>query len=484
MTAVRIAAKNTLVFAAMRVAQYLLLFVFSVVAARYLGVRDFGTLTFGLAFTGLLGVTADFGLGRLANREIARDRSRMSAIVDNSMLLKVLLSGVYVLLIVLVINLLRYPPLTRQVVYLLALSVVFAFFELFLEGVFKGVERMEYQAYSATSDKLLTCVIGLGLLLSGQGLLMVACAFVVARLLALALALAIYGRKLARPGLAADRSEMAWLLREAWPFAVFALLATSYLQFDTVLLSQVKGSVSVGIYQAAMRLVLVLMIIPEAVSEATFPGMARLFHSSRERLKVVYQRCLKLMWVTGLPLTALLCLMADRIVVSVYGKPYSGGVPLLEVMALMVLPRFLAYVPGTLLTAIDQQQRRTAVAGLCVVVSVVSNLLLVPRAGAQGAAVATIITSVTLYGACALLTRAEGFVGVSWVEVLRPVAATALLALFLHSLRTWSPLLLVPGGILVYLLALHLLGGISEDDKQVARQCLARPGAGEPEVRP
>jgi O-antigen/teichoic acid export membrane protein len=479
LTGVRRVAKNTLFFAAMRIAQYLLLFGFTVFAARRLGVRDFGTLTLGLSLTALIGVTADFGLGRLANREIARDREHIAAIVNNSLSAKLVLSAISLGLVILAVNLLGYPVTTRQVVYLLGISMVFFSFEVFFEGVFKGVEKMEYQAYSATTDKLLTFAIGLTLLLAGQGVLAVAGAFVAARFFSLVVALTIYRRRLARPRLALDRAQIAKLLRDAWPFAVFGLLGTSYLQIDTIVLSQLKGTDSVGVYQAALRLVLVLMVIPEAVSEAVFPGMARLFHSSRARLNAVYATCLRAMWMSGLPVSVGLCLLADKIIVPIYGRPFAGAVVLLQITGLMIVPRFLAYVPGTLLTAIDQQRLRTAVAGICVVVSVAANLMLIPRAGAAGAATAAVFTNVTLFGAYALLARREGVPGISAGDALKPLGAALIMAAFLHLLRGLSIALLVPGGVLVYLGVLCALGGISADDRAIVRECLARPAAGD-----
>jgi len=51
--------------------------------ARYLGKEGFGTLSFALAFTSILGLFADLGLDPLTIREVARNKALVNKYTGN-----------------------------------------------------------------------------------------------------------------------------------------------------------------------------------------------------------------------------------------------------------------------------------------------------------------------------------------------------------------------------------------------------------------
>ena len=86
--------KNTSILFTAQIVNYILAFFYTIYLARYLGVSDFGILTFGISFTTIMGVTADLGLSILAVREIARDKSISSSYTGNLIVIKLVLSSI------------------------------------------------------------------------------------------------------------------------------------------------------------------------------------------------------------------------------------------------------------------------------------------------------------------------------------------------------------------------------------------------------
>ena len=126
MSTIQRIAKNTTVLMIAQVAGYLLAFFSMMYIARYLGAAGFGILSFALALTGIFAVFGDLGLQPLTVREVAGDKSLALKYVANVSLMKVILAAVTFGLIALTVNLMGYPSETIKVVYLLALSVIFA----------------------------------------------------------------------------------------------------------------------------------------------------------------------------------------------------------------------------------------------------------------------------------------------------------------------------------------------------------------------
>lgn len=146
MNTVQRIAKNTGVLLLSQLASYILGLFFIMYTARYLGAEGFGILSFALAFTGIFGVFADFGLSTLTVREVARDKLLAGKYLGNIAVMKVILVVVTFGLIALTINLLGYPQQTITVVYLVALSVIFNSFSGMLYSIFRAYEKMEYQS--------------------------------------------------------------------------------------------------------------------------------------------------------------------------------------------------------------------------------------------------------------------------------------------------------------------------------------------------
>ena len=67
-------------------------FLWTILIARYLGVNDYGILSFAISFTVLLGMGTDIGMSTFATREISQDKSKTKKYVNNILPFKIVLS--------------------------------------------------------------------------------------------------------------------------------------------------------------------------------------------------------------------------------------------------------------------------------------------------------------------------------------------------------------------------------------------------------
>ena len=70
-------------------------------------------------------------------------------------------------------------------------------------------------------------------------------------------------------------------VKDSIPFGIFILGGMLYFQADTIMLSIMKNQAAVGIYQAPMRLLLMLDIFPSLLSTAMYPTISRTFIRSK-----------------------------------------------------------------------------------------------------------------------------------------------------------------------------------------------------------
>jgi O-antigen/teichoic acid export membrane protein len=309
MNTVQRIAKNTAVLMIAQVASYLLSFFSVMYIARYLGAAGFGVLSFALAFTGIFAVFGDLGLSPLTVREVARDKSLAPKYLANVALIKVILVVVTFGLITLTINLMGYPPETIRVVYLLAASVILAAFTQMFYSIFQAFERMEFQAIGQMLSAAL--ILGGVIFAIRHDFTVVGFAslYVIASAIALGYSFAVMKLKFSNPALvsAVKAVEFDWnfwkpTIKEALPFGLSTIFVTVYYWISTVMLSSMQGNAVVGWYNAAYRMVLVLLFIPAAWGASIFPVMSRFYVTSSDSLRFSFDKSFKYLTILAIPI--------------------------------------------------------------------------------------------------------------------------------------------------------------------------------------
>jgi O-antigen/teichoic acid export membrane protein len=248
MSTVQRIAKNTGVLLVAQVASYLLSFFCMMYTARYLGTAGYGILSFALAFTGIFGVFGDLGLQTLMVREVARDKSLASKYLANVSLMKIILVAVTFGVIALTINLLGYPEQTIKVVYLLALSVIFAAFTGMFYSIFQAFERMEFVAIGQMLNAALLLGGVILVMKLGFSIIGFASLYFMVSIVTLVYSFAILKWKLFNPALAWSPRMMEFglsfwkpAIKEALPFGLTMIFVTVFYWISTVMLSFMKG---------------------------------------------------------------------------------------------------------------------------------------------------------------------------------------------------------------------------------------------------
>jgi PST family polysaccharide transporter len=187
-------------------------------------------------------------------------------------------------------------------------------------------------------------------------------------------------------------SDARQLLRESWPLTLSGFMTVVYMRTDQVMLGQLLDERSVGIYASAVRLSELLYLVPGMVTGSVFPSLLR----ARQQDPGLYRKRLQLLYDGLLWLSAAAALLVNAVgpwvVRLLFGPAYAGaaGVLVIHVWSAMFL--FVGAASQKYLVA-EQLTRITLFAtgaGACA--NVAANLLLIPRFGINGAAVATLVS--------------------------------------------------------------------------------------------
>jgi O-antigen/teichoic acid export membrane protein len=470
MNTVQTIAKNTLALTLAQIVPMLLGIILVFYIARILGDVGFGKYSFAFAFTGLFTILADLGLNTLTVREVARDKSRASKYLGNIVIIEIILSVITLTLIFLAINSMDYPPDTTLAVYIVAFSLVLTSISQLFKSIFRAFEKMEYEFLINTLRTIIVVSLGLFVLFAGYGLIGLVLVHLLASVFGLLFSLSLCLKKFAVPKLEVDLHFWKHSIRTALPLGFVYIFAVIYGQIDMTMLSVMCGDAVVGWYSAAYKLRSVLGFIPASFMNAAFPVMSRFFESSTKSLEVLYKRSFKYMLSLALPIAVGTTILADRIILPLYGAQYVNSIIALQILIWAIVFSFPAYLLEYVLFSTNRQDITGITSGICAVSNVILNLLLIPSLSYVGAAIATVITSGILFGIYFYFVFKYGYKLSMHKIAIKPLIASLVMAVFIYCFYSFNLFLLVLLAAIVYLGALYLLKGISQDDIRMFKE--------------
>jgi len=481
MNTVQRIAKNTAVLLAATIISRVLSFFYVMYIARYLGAEGFGILSFALAFTGIFGVFSDLGLGPLTVREVARDKSLAKKYLNNIIVMKTILVTITFALIAIVINILGYPEQTIKVVYFIALSVIFNAFSGMFYSIFRAFEKMEYQSLGQILSSVLMLVGALFAISQRFSVIGFASLYFMISVVALVYSFVISIWKFVKPKMKVDWSFWWPTIKEALPFGLTGAFITIYLWIDSVMLSLMKGDEVVGWYNAAYRLILVLLFIPSAFNSAVFPIMSRFYVSSKNSLKFMFEKHFKYMLIIGFPIGIGITLLADRIVLLIFGAEYIPSVIALQILTWAIVFIFARTAFERVLESANKQIIVTEVFGGCALLNIILNLILIPKYSYIGAAVATLITDFAVFVIIFVwsLKIGYGIPNKQLIEIIsKVISASLLMGVFIEYFRDQNLFILVFTTIIIYFGLILLIKCFDKDDIRLFKKLFSKKEEG------
>lgn len=459
-------AKNIGVLFGAQVIGYILAFLYTIYIARFLGADGFGILSFALSFTAILGIFADLGLSTLVVRELARDKSLTNKYIGNITLMKLILAVFTFGMMALIINLLNYPQQIIQSVYFIGLSVILSSFSQMFYSVFQAYEKMEYQSMGNILNNLLIFAgIFLGIAL-GFDVVEFSVVYFISSLIVLIYSLIICLWKFIPPTIKLEPSFWKLIIIPAIPLSLVALSSTIYFRIDTVLLSLFQGEAAVGWYNAAYKLIELLLFVPSVYTVAIFPVLSNYYSSSKKNLEFIYTKSYKYLFIMGIPIATTITVLAPEIILLLYQTGYTESILTLQILIWAIPLMFLSYTNAWIFISINKQNLLLKLTFVMMIANIILNLILIPQYNYIGAALATVIT--TLLGFPIEFYFLSKFI--CKIEIgkimIKPVVASVISGLIIFKLNT-GLFLSAAIAIISYLVILILIKTFTSEDFEI-----------------
>jgi O-antigen/teichoic acid export membrane protein len=417
-------------------------FVLYAMVARYLGPTGVGQLALALALFCTFQVFAAGGVRTMITREVARDPTALRRCLASGTLLVTLASAASILVLLVLTHALGYSRETASVVLLLAFALLPYARSVVCEAAFQAFDRMRYLVYAHVPVHVARVALAYVLLRRGHGAAHVAALLLASHCAVAAVESWLARRLLTQPSVDRAARLTTTLTRTAAGALVMARSARTFLGIDglvgigaslnIVLLSALVGERQVGLYSAAIQLLIPITLVHQSVVISVFPTLCRMVADGPSQVTTTLSRMLALLLALAIPTTVGLWFLGESALLLLYGeRDFLQASTALRVIVWTLVPVALTTVLGQVLLAGGRERVTLRIAAANLLVGLVAGVVLIAKFGLIGAAGAAVLTRLVSvwqhYRPVSSLLSGLSLVDVSW----RPVVAGGCMAAYL-----------------------------------------------------
>jgi len=444
-------AKNFLSLVSSEIARKILGFLSVAYLARTLSLADFGLVSLGFTILSYTINISTAGLNLYGIRETAHGAD--TDLVGRLISLRLALSAaVFVLTAMVCLMFVRDPLMSKLIIAFNGSLFAYAFL---LEWLFQGRESMRTVSFGKSVTAAVYLVLVLLLVHSDHDVLWVAAASVTADFVMMLFYYARYRREGNKIRLRTERTAWKQLMQQSLPLGLGTILGQISSNVAPLIIAIIMTTNEVGLYSAAMKLVVFLLLFDRVLGVLLLPASARLQSVSPEQLAPRLADALRWILLAALPICLGGTVLSNDIIRLVFGGTFeaAGGIFRILIWFLCFTMIHTVYTSG--LVAIAPSGVYGRVMGISAIIYVVAITVLTKLFGLYG----TVTGVVCSEGLTLLISRMSlrpylkisPSVPIQWVLV-----ALAVMAIAVSALQPYNVILRVIAGALLYFSTLLL----------------------------
>lgn len=466
MDRLRRVVNNTVISLAGQMVSWTSTLLLTIAYGRFLGDLKFGELYFATTFVLLIGTPIALGFDQQITRDVSQKPQLARRYLSSALLIKISLWFVLYLLIMLLCWILGYSPEVRNLVAICGLTLLSTAITSTFASLHFSFERVVFSAIGTIIENGLSALFGFFLLKNGAGVEVMAFVLLGGSI-ANGIWQAIWVFRLQGFGFVLDKSIIRELMHKSIPFIAFGIMGVLYYRVDTVLLSLMTNDNVVGWYGAGYRLFDTLCFLPSLViSTIMYPVFSKLSVISQANLKLAVEKTTNFLLFFGIPLTTAMIVVAPNIIGFLYhGADFNNAVPVLQALAPGLTFLYLNWVLGATLVSMKQEKIAPRMAFAALIFNLGMNLIFIPLYKEVAAAAITSLTELLLFAIYITITFPRNLLPLGSIRVaIKAIIASLVMALIIWLLNSFTILIIVPIGTIIYLGTAMLLGTIPRED--------------------
>ncbi|HMP30199.1 MAG TPA: polysaccharide biosynthesis C-terminal domain-containing protein, partial [Saprospiraceae bacterium] len=191
------------------------------------------------------------------------------------------------------------------------------------------------------------------------------------------------------------------ILKQGLPYALLIMLTAVCNKVDVVMLDFLRddGAYQSGIYAAGYRFLDAANMFGYLFGALLLPMYSNSF-SNKIPLDELFNTSLQVLLIISIPLTLITSFYGKEIFQMFYTEEYVQHFHILIMLMLSLVPILVSHSVGPLLIGAGKLRWLNGIFCVAIIMNIVLNYFIIPRFGALGSAVTTLITEVALIASC------------------------------------------------------------------------------------
>jgi len=264
------------------------------------------------------------------------------------------------------------------------------------------------------------------------------------------------------------------LISYSWPVMFYSIISSVYLWIDTLFIGIFQDATWVGFYNAAMPIAFLLTFAPQLFFQMFFPIITKEY-GKRETgvVKGLSKQVNKWILILNIPIFSIIILFPGALINILFGPEFLPAENALRILSLGLLVYSMSTISNNLLSMAGKSRLLLINTIITGAINTILNIILIPKYGITGAAVATSITYVFL--GILLISEAKHYIKI--IPIKRSFPAIVIISLIpigllllARSFVDINVFSLLTLGIffgLVYLFLIFILGFLDGEDLMI-----------------
>lgn len=375
-----------------RIGSMAITFIATAYIARHLGPTNYGQLSYSISFVSLFSFIASLGTDAILHRELVKFPHRKNEFLGSALFIRSISSFVAILITIFVALFLSSKDVSLILIFIISLSPLLGTFQL-LSYEFQAKHQSKYPSILTLLNVFILNILKIVVIIFDKGVIYLA--------LVVILEPVIYslGYLYLKSKIYHDINKLTWskeasfiILRDSFPLIFASAFYLIYSRIDQVMLKYMIDSKAVGLYDAAVRISEVTYFIPQTFLLSFFPSLVNARETSWELYLKRTKSLLILLFTISVVIAILMTVFSKYLILIIFGGSFIGALSALYISVWSTVGASLNAFAQQILVVENLTKNTTIATFLGMLFNIVLNLILIPRYGISGAALATLIS--------------------------------------------------------------------------------------------
>ena len=379
--------------------------------ARYLGPSNYGLLSYVTSFVGLFGFLASFGIDSIVSREIINDHSKKDEIIGTGFYIKIVGSFIAIASVFIISFFTTKDIFTLGLIWIYAFNFIPQTFNI-LETYFQSQVLSKKVVTAQVVANIISTILKIICIIFNRGIFWLTTIYIIeTSIYALILLFSFrkFGNHIRKWKFNITVAKS--ILKDSWPLMLSGVAVGIYMKIDQVMIKNMLGNEQAGIYAVAVKLSEVWYFIPAIICTSLFPSIVNAMNIGKSLFESRMKKLYSLMFWIAFGIASFTTIFSYLIIKILFGIAYMGAVTTLQIYVWAGIAVFLGSAVGQYILVNNLTKISFYNTVLGAVINIILNIILIPKMGINGAALATLISyTIATFGVLFFKkTQGQGF---------------------------------------------------------------------------